>query len=278
MNGIYYLWRNLVLTRREKFPAEVMKETFGKLLCRTFPFMVILIAWQMTVRFSGWSSQVFPGPAAVATGMWELLEDGTLARHTVASLFRVTIGFYLALIAGIPLGIVLGRWKPAALFFNPVIQFLRPISPLAWIPLSMLWFGIGDPPAIFLIFLASFFPLVVSTAAAAGAINPMYFHVAANFSFSRYEVLSKIVFPAILPDILTAVRISITIAWLVVVAAEMIAVTSGLGFLILDSRNALRMDYVMDGMIVIGLIGMCLDGLMMRLSKLESVFWGTLSK
>jgi NitT/TauT family transport system permease protein len=142
----------------------------------------------------------------------------------------------------------------------------------------MLWFGIGDPPAVFLIFLASFFPLAVSTAAAAGAINPVYFHVAANFNFSRREVLTKILFPAMLPDILTAVRISVTIAWLVVVAAEMIAVTSGLGFLILDARNALRMDYVMDGMIVIGLIGMGLDGAMMRVSEMESVCWGALSR
>lgn len=259
-------------------PLTAITEAWGHNLCRFCPFIVMLVLWQLAARFSGWSSQVFPGPAAVATGMWELMKDGTLARHTVASLFRVTVGFYLAILAGIPLGIVLGRWKPAALFFNPVIQFLRPISPLAWIPLAMLWFGIGDPPAVFLIFLASFFPLAVSTAAAVGAINPVYFHVAANFNFSRYEVLSKIVFPAMMPDILTAVRISVTIAWLVVVAAEMIAVSSGLGFLILDSRNALRMDYVMDGMIVIGLIGMCLDGLMMRLSKLESVFWGTLSR
>ena len=106
----------------------------------------------------------------------------------------------------------------------------------------------------------------------------MLFRSAANSNFSRWEVLTRILLPAMLPDILTALRISVTIAWLVVVAAEMIAVTSGLGFLILDSRNALRMDYVMDGMIVIGLIGMCLDSLMMRLSKLESVFWGTLSR
>lgn len=254
------------------------KESCVRCLWRISPFAAFVLLWHLAARFSGWSIQVFPDPVAVAVGMVELLESGTLARHVVASLFRVTVGFYLAILAGIPLGIVLGRWKPAADFFNPFIQFLRPISPLAWIPLAMLWFGIGDPPAIFLIFLASFFPLAVSTAAAATAINPVYFRVAANFNFSRREVLMRIVFPAMLPDILTALRISITIAWLVVVAAEMIAVTSGLGFLILDSRNALRMDYVMDGMIVIGLIGMCLDGLMMRLSKLDAVFWGTLSK
>ncbi|WP_373497976.1 ABC transporter permease [Desulfococcus sp.] len=278
MEVINLVWSRLVNKRRDGIiPAEV-KAACTHCLCRISPFMVLIILWHLTARFSGWSTQVFPGPVAVAAAMVELLESGTLARHVVASLFRVTVGFYLAMLAGIPLGIVLGRWKPAAIFFNPVIQFLRPISPLAWIPLAMLWLGIGDPPAIFLIFLASFFPLAVSTAAAAAAINPVYFRVAANFNFSRREVLTRIILPAMLPDILTALRISVTIAWLVVVAAEMIAVTSGLGFLILDSRNALRMDYVMDGMIVIGLIGMCLDSLMMRLSRLESVLWGTLSR
>lgn len=241
-------------------------------------FLVILGVWALAARFSGWSPQVFPGPAAVAKSMWELIINGTLLKHTVASLFRVTIGFYLAIIFGIPLGIFLGRWETARIILNPLIQFLRPISPLAWIPIAMLLFGIGDLPAIFLIFLASFFPLTVSTTVAVSSINPVYFHVAANFNFSRYEIVTKIIIPAMLPAAITALRITITIAWLVVVAAEMLAVTSGLGYLILDSRNALRMDYVMDGMIVIGLIGLLLDFVMMQLSKIESVFWGTLSK
>ena len=142
----------------------------------------------------------------------------------------------------------------------------------------MLWFGLGDKPAIFMIFLSSFFPLVVSTTIAVGSINPVYFQVASNFGFSQYEVVTKIVVPAIVPSIVSALRLTITIAWLVVVAAEMIAVQSGLGYLILDSRNALRMDYVMDGMIVIGIIGLFLDYIMKRLGKIESTFWGTLGR
>jgi len=178
---------------------------------------------------------------------------------------------------GVPLGIVLGRSRLAMDILNPLIQFLRPISPLAWIPLAMLWFGIGDPPAIFLIFLASLFPLAVSTAAAVAAIDPVYFCVAANFNFSKTEVITRIIIPGMMPSVITGLRITVTIAWLVVVAAEMIAVTSGLGYLILDSRNALRMDYVMDGMIVIGLIGLCLDHVMMRLSGIDSVSWGSIA-
>lgn len=238
----------------------------------------ILTLWELVTRFSGWSTNVFPGPIAVLSSMEELIVNGKLLKNTVASLFRVSIGFSLAVILGIPLGIILGRLEIAKLLFNPLVQFLRPISPLAWIPLAMLWFGIGDPPAIFLIFLSSFFPMVVSTSVAVESIKPTFFQVAANFNFSRYEVLTKVVIPAITPQVITALRMTIAIAWLVVVAAEMIAVQSGLGYLILDSRNALRMDYVMVGMIAIGVIGLLLDFIMRELGNIESTAWGRLTK
>ncbi len=238
----------------------------------------ILLLWELVTRFSGWSRNVFPGSIAVLTSMGELIANGTLLKNTVASLFRVSIGFSLAVVLGVPLGIILGRVEIAKLLFNPLIQFLRPISPLAWIPLAMLWFGIGDPPAIFLIFLASFFPMVVSTSVAVESIKPTYFQVAANFNFTRIEVLTKIVIPAIIPQVITALRMTIAIAWLVVVAAEMIAVQSGLGYLILDARNALRMDYVMVAMIVIGIIGLLLDFIMRSLGNIESTAWGRLTK
>ena len=241
-------------------------------------FLLIVMVWEVLARFSGWSAQIFPDPFTVVISMGQLVRDGTLLRHTVASLFRVTAGFYLAVLLGVPLGILLGRLWMARSFLNPVIQFLRPISPLAWIPLAMLWFGIGDPPAIFLIFLSSFFPMVVSTTVAVQSINPTYFQVAANFKFTRREMLTMLIIPAIVPEVVTALRLTITIAWLVVVAAEMIAVQSGLGYLILDARNALRMDYVMDGMIVIGLIGIVLDWLVRRLGNIESASWGMKSR
>lgn len=242
-----------------------------KIIYPLISFSLIIFLWQLVVMFSGWSVQVFPGPVIVFYGFVELLSNGSLFNHSVASLYRVTIGFYFGALLGIPLGILIGRINTAKLLLNPVIQFLRPISPLAWIPLSMLWFGIGDQPAIFLIFLSSFFPIVVATAIAVASINPIYFQVASNFNLSRTEMLTKIVIPAITPEIVTALRLTIAIAWLVVVAAEMIAVQSGLGYLILDSRNALRMDYVMVAMIVIGVIGLLLDIIMYKLGRLEPI-------
>ena len=239
-------------------------------------FVALVALWELAAQYAGWSESAFPGPSAAAAGMWQLIASGTLLKHSVASLFRVTVGFYLAILFALPLGMILGWWKAGQLMFNSLIQFLRPISPLAWIPLAMLWFGIGDKPAIFLIFLSSFFPLLVSTIMAVTRINPLFFQVAANFNFDKFETITKIIFPAILPSILPALRISLGIAWLVVVAAEMIAVKSGLGYLILDSRNALRMDYVVDAMIAIGLIGICLDRIIRLLNRIKSVSWGTI--
>lgn len=238
-------------------------------------FVAFGAVWELVSRYSGWSASVFPSPWKAAVGMWELIKNGTLLQHAIASLFRVTVGYYLAVIVALPLGIILGWWKTGQVLFNSMIQFLRPISPLAWIPLAMLWFGIGDKPAIFLIFLSSFFPLLVSTITAVNHINSLYFQVAANFNFTKFETGTKLIFPAILPEILPALRISLGIAWLVVVAAEMIAVKSGLGYLILDSRNALRMDYVMDAMIAIGVIGICLDKIITLLNRIKSVSWGS---
>ena len=246
--------------------------------CRSFllaglAFTILLITWELMARFSGWSVHVFPGPLTVFRGMGELIVDGTLLNHTVASLFRITVGFYLAILLGLPLGIILGRNKKINDLLNPIIQFLRPISPIAWIPLAMLWFGIGDQPAIFLIFLSSFFPLVVATTITVSSINPVFFQVATNFNFNRAEIITKIIIPAITPATITTLRISLSVAWLVVVAAEMIAVRSGLGYLILDSRNGLRMDYVMVGMIVIGIVGLLLDLIVRRMGQIESTGW-----
>ncbi|MFO1372370.1 MAG: ABC transporter permease [Candidatus Competibacteraceae bacterium] len=239
-----------------------------RIVLPAFALLVIILLWGLAARYSGWSVQVFPDPSKVIYGLGELVANGALLKHSIASLFRVTIGFYLAVVFAIPLGILLGRVETLRLMLNPIIQFLRPISPLAWIPLAVLWFGIGDKPAIFLIFLACFFPLVVATAIAAHAINPVFFQVAANFKFNRWETITKVIIPAIIPDILTALRLTMGIGWLVVVAAEMLAVRSGLGYLILDSRNALRMDYVVVGMMIIGLIGILLDYLMRQLAQL----------
>jgi NitT/TauT family transport system permease protein len=207
--------------------------------------------------------------------MAELARRGVLGKYVIASLFRVSSGFLLALLVGIPLGLFLGWFLRAFQAFNPVIQVLRPISPIAWIPLAILWFGVSDLAPIFLIFLASLFPITTATMSAVQNIQLVYLRAARNFGVKRLALFTKIVFPAALPQIITGIRIALGVAWLVVVAAEMIAVNSGLGYLIIDARNAgMRYDLVVAGMVLIGLIGLTLDFLVRRLERIEEVRWG----
>jgi NitT/TauT family transport system permease protein len=233
---------------------------------------VLIALWWATVALT--HSAIFPTPAQVVAGALELAADGTLWRHIGASLFRVGAGFGLALLVGVPLGLWMGRVSAAYVTLNPLFQVLRPISPIAWIPIAILWFGVGNASPIYLIFISSVFPMIVQTTAGVHTIETRYLRAAANFGVSRPALLTQVVFPAALPQILVGMRIGLGVAWLVVVAAEMIALRSGLGYLIIDSRNAgNRYDLVIAGMVIIGLIGLLLDGAMRRLEGLESVRW-----
>ena len=217
----------------------------------------------------------FPGLYQVFFGIVELIQHGLLLKYVVASLFRVSVGFVLAVLIGVPLGLLLGWFRPAFLAFNPLIQILRPISPIAWIPIAILWFKVDDRAPIFLIFLSSLFPITVTAIAAVQNIQPVYVRAAQNFGVTRVDLFRRVIFPACLPQIITSMRISLGIAWLVVVAAEMIAVNSGLGYLIIDARNAgKRYDLVVAGMLMIGLIGLFLDLLVRSLERFEEVKWG----
>lgn len=219
-------------------------------------------------------SVIFPTPLQVVTGVWELARDGTLWEHVGASLMRVGAGFALAVVVALPLGLWMGRIQIVYTTLNPVVQILRPISPIAWIPIAILWFGVGNASPIFLIFIASVFPMVVQTAAGVLTIEQRYLRAAENFTVSRRKLFRQVIIPAVLPEMIIGMRIGLGVAWLVVVAAEMIALHSGLGYLIIDSRNAgNRYDLVIAGMIMIGLIGLLLDGIMRLLESLRSVRW-----
>jgi NitT/TauT family transport system permease protein len=158
--------------------------------------------------------------------------------------------------------------------FNPLIQIFRPISPLAWIPIAILWFGVGDLAAIFLIFLGCFFPLVLTAINAVQSVPAVYVSAGRNFGLRRTGLVYRVLYPAVIPQLITGLRITLGVAWLVVVAAEMIAVSSGLGFLIVDARNAgNRYDLVVAGMVVIGIIGLLLDIGMRSLERVKSFRW-----
>lgn len=236
------------------------------------PVALLFVVWHVAVVAS--QTLIFPTPWQVIVGLVELARQGLLIKHVVASLFRVTYGYLLAAALAIPVGMLMGWFATAHTLLNPLVQGLRPISPIAWIPLAILWFGVGDLSPIFLIFLSSFFPMVVGTAAGVMTIDKKLLRAATNFEFTGFRLFRSVVLPAALPQIVIGMRIGLGVAWLVVVAAEMIAVNSGLGYLIIDSRNAgNRYDLVGAGMVTIGVIGFLLDGLMRRLERLDEVRW-----
>lgn len=235
--------------------------------------LATLALWALVVAVS--KTNVFPSPWKVVLGAVQLVKKGLLVSYTFDSLRRVAVGYVAALAAGIPAGLALG-WSPRlASAFNPVVQMCRPISPLAWMPVAIVWFGVSEAAPIFLIFLGAFFPIVVATMNGVASVPVIYRDAGRNFGLSSPALLLRVVLPAALPQVLTGLRLALGIAWIVVVAAEMIAVDSGLGYLIIDSRNAgKRYDLVVAGMLLIGVIGLALDTLIRRLEGLKAVRWG----
>lgn len=241
-------------------------------------FLGVWQSWVMLSRYRHPESAVLPAPMEVVAGLVELAEKGLLGKYIISSLFRVTWAYLLAVLIGIPLGLTMGWFLRVYQALNPVIQVMRPISPIAWIPLSIMWFGITETGPVFLIFLASLFPITVTATAAVQNIQTVYLRAARNFGLSRTQLFLRVILPATLPQLLTGLRIALGIAWLVVVAAEMLVVNpraGGLGFLIIDAGNqGARYDLVVAGMVVIGLIGLVLDVLMRQLERFDEVRWG----
>jgi len=244
----------------------------GRILAPLVVIGALIAIWWIAVIIT--KSAIFPTPWQVVTGTVELAKDGTLWDHITSSLARVCTGFFLAIAIAIPVGLWIGRVDAAYTTLNPIFQILRPISPIAWIPLAILWFGVGNASPIFLIFIASVFPMVVQTASAVHTIEKRYLRAAENFGVSRSKLYRQVIIPAVFPEIIVGMRITLGVAWLVVVAAEMIALRSGLGYLIMDSRNAgNRYDLVIASMIIIGVIGLILDKTTRFLEKRKSVRW-----
>jgi NitT/TauT family transport system permease protein len=244
-----------------------------KLLWPVLAVTVFFALWHYLVLWSG--TKVFPSPLQVERGTLELFHKNVLWQDIGSSLQRVAIGFGAAAVIGIPLGLILG-WYPAVnQVVNPVMQILRPISPIAWIPVAIIFFGVGNNAAIFLIFMGAFFSIVVACIDGVSNVPAVYRRAGRNFGLAPTQLLARVVFPAALPQIIVGLRLALGIAWLVVVAAEMVAVDSGLGYLVIDSRNSgKRYDLVVAAMLMIGVIGLLLDLGFRRLEKIKSIRWG----
>ncbi len=241
------------------------------------PVIVIalfIVTWYLVRRFELFPSYSLPSPGEVYRSFILDMSSGRLLNDIIASLWRVVIGFVGSSLLAIPLGLWIGHNLIVRRALLPLLNFFRFLSPLSWIPFAILWFHIGDKPAIFLIFMATFFPLVIATMAAVSRIPRIYYFVAKDYNYSKFEVFAKVTFPSVLPQIITALRITYGIAWVVIVAAEMVGCQDGLGYGIWEARNGLRLDSAVSYMIIIGLLGMGIDRCIAQLQKLKNLTWG----
>jgi NitT/TauT family transport system permease protein len=245
-----------------------------RLLLPLIVLLCLLLIWYIITYINLFPAYALPSPGAVWKSFQEEVRAGRLVNDIIASLWRVAVGFVVSATLGIPAGLWLGQHLHARQAFVPMLNFFRFLSPLAWIPFAILWFHIGDKPAVFLIFMASFFPLALATMSAVATIPSIYFRVALDYDYKGMELLTKVTFPAVLPEIITSLRVSYGIAWVVIVAAEMVGSQDGLGYGIWEARNGLRLDSAVCYMIIIGLLGMGIDRMLAQLTKLPNVRWG----
>lgn len=224
---------------------------------------VLIIAWQFASkvwipRIDPHMAVLMPAPTTIAKTAVGMIASGELFYHLLDSVRREAFAFVFALTA-IPLGIAMGWWRAVYNQVSPIMEILRPIPPLAWIPLSILWFGLGDEQNQFIIFLGIFFPILVNTIVGVKNIDPSLIRAARSLGASQYKVLLRVVLQGAMPQIITGIRIGLGVGWMALVAAELVGANSGLGFLINDARSMLRTDIIIVGMLTIGIVGLLID-------------------
>lgn len=236
--------------------------------------LIVWVVWELVALIGGWNEALFPTPGKVFWGFGELISDGVLLKDIIDSLIRFIIGYGVAVFIAIFLGLFLGWYQGIWNYINPIVQLMRPISPTAWLPFIVLFFGIGEMPALVVVFIAAFFPVLLSTVAAVQGIEPVYLKVAANFGIKQPALLFKIILPAVFPRIATGLHLAMGTAWVFLVVGEMVGAQTGLGFLIIDMRNNLRADLLMVTIITIGAVGLILDWLITLGERWINKRWG----
>ncbi len=235
---------------------------------------VLIGIWQLAYTISDYSDALFPSPYQSLLALVEMIQNGSLPENIKTSMYRFTSGYVTSVVSAVILGLILGRLPAVFKYINPAVQLLRPISPTAWMPFIVLLFGIGDIPAIIIIFIAAFFPVLLSTVSAVGSIDPIYFKVAKSFGIRQPQLTWKIIFPAAFPQIANGIHLAIGTSWIFLVAGEMVGSQSGLGYQIIDARNNIRADILLATIVVIGVIGIILDSLLRFLESRIMKAWG----
>lgn len=232
----------------------------------------VLIALWFLVTESGWVKPLFlPSPLAVwdkfMLALTEGVSNSTLWQHTLASIGRVFGAFALALVTAVPIGILMGVNRFVRGLFDPIIEFYRPLPPLAYLPLVIIWLGIGEFPKVFLIYLAIFAPMAIAARAGVRSVSTEQIHAAYAMGATRGQVISQVIMKAALPEIFTGMRIGIGVGWTTLVAAEMVAANRGLGFMVLNAAENLESDTVIMGIFIIGIFAFAFDLLIRYLEK-----------
>lgn len=234
--------------------------------------LAFFLFWEAAVRFSGHANVLLPPPSQVFATLFELIRSGVLFEHIGASLFRVAIGYVLSVVVGVPIGLAMGYWLFAEALLSTTVNGLRPIPASAWIPLSIILMGIGEQPAIFLVFIGTVWSIILNTANGVRNVPKHLIWAAQTMGASNFTIFTKVIFPASLPATFTGMRVAVGIAFTCVIVAELIAVRSGLGYLITEARMIVRSDIVIAGMITIGAVGFTLDALV-RLIMRRALRW-----
>ncbi len=238
----------------------------------SFSTTIVIVALWFLVTESGWVKPLFlPSPLAVWDKFMLAMTDGvsnsTLIEHTLASIGRVFGAFLLALVTAVPIGILMGVNRVVRGLFDPIIEFYRPLPPLAYLPLVIIWLGIGEFPKVFLIYLAIFAPMAIAARAGVRSVSTEQIHAAYAMGATRGQVISQVIMKAALPEIFTGMRIGIGVGWTTLVAAEMVAANRGLGFMVLNAAENLESDTVIMGIFIIGIFAFAFDLLIRYLDK-----------
>jgi NitT/TauT family transport system permease protein len=233
--------------------------------------LAVVAWWFATDGLKLFTPLVLPSPITVAQAAWELLFDprlslfsggiynGNLLGHMLISTGRVALGFVAGVVVAVPLGVLIARSQRFEPYLDPLLQILRPIPPIAWTPLAILWFGIGLRAIVFLIFLGAFWPMLLNTISGIREVPRILAQAAASLGATRRQVLFTVVLPAAIPFLFTGLRLAFGSAWITIVAAELIAASEGLGYLIMNARRILAAPDIIVGMLTIGLLGLAFD-------------------
>lgn len=239
------------------------------------PIGGVVVIWQVATVVSGWPPYLLPGPLVVAGTFWKLLSSGLLLQYLLASVGRLFLGCVAGFVLAVPMGYAIGSSRFMDRMFSPIVSVTQPIPGIAWIPLAILWFGLGPMAVGFIIFLAAFFPVLLNTVTGVRTITKDLTRVAEVFQFPRRMTVLDVVLPGALPYIVTGTRLGFGYGWRALVAGEMIAASSGLGFMIFDARNYLKTDEVIVGMLTIGFFWAMVERFVLRpLERRTIERWG----